>query len=84
MTFFFYFDLEPTSGLQRGGLYHPNPCLVISRLFQKSGWEMLRSIHFPGSFDYPVDYPLSLSGLARKPAWEETGKERRVETRVGR
>ena len=33
---------------QRGGLYHPNPCLVISRLFQKSGWEMRRSIHFSG------------------------------------
>jgi len=32
-----------------GGFYHPNPCLVIYRLFQKSGWEMRRSIHFPGS-----------------------------------
>jgi len=27
----------------------PPPCLVICRLFQKSGWEMRRSIHFPGS-----------------------------------
>ena len=55
---------------QRGGLYHPNPCLVISRLFQKSGWEMRRSIHFPGSFRA---CPETLPG--RKQAGKEGGNQ---------
>ena len=68
---------EALTGTHFSKLSHPNGCLGKSRLFQKSAWEMRRSLHFPG-----INEPCLMTCLEFWPeesgwerAWKEPGKE---------